>query len=173
MSEQIIQLLVAERDRLDRAIEALQGPAKVVDVYDDPTMPDWVKPKSKIAPTPAPKKKGFSAATRRKMAEGQKRRWAVINAAKVEPVAPKKRTMSAEGRQRIIDATKARWAKVRAAKVAAVAPKPTATVAPTSAPAKTPVVPKQKASTAKSAAFSKKMSEPMKKRKKTAKKKAA
>jgi hypothetical protein len=88
MSEQIIQLLIVERDRLERAIEALQGSSpKVVDVYDDPTMPDWVKPKEKV--TPAPKKKGFSAATRRKMAEGQKRRWAAINAAKAEAVAPK------------------------------------------------------------------------------------
>ena len=53
-------------------------------------MPDWVKPASKKLPTPAPKKKGFSAATRRKMAEGQKRRWAAINEAKVEKaVAPK------------------------------------------------------------------------------------
>lgn len=87
MSEQIIQLLVAERDRLDRAIEALQGSAKVVDVYDDPTMPDWVKPKAKVGL--APKKKGFSAATRRKMAEGQKRRWAAIKAAKAGAVTPK------------------------------------------------------------------------------------
>ena len=147
MSDQIIQLLVAERDRLQLAIEALQGPAKAVDVYDDPTMPDWVRPASKKA-APAPKKKGFSAATRRRMAEGQKRRWAAINAAKAEPVAPKKRTMSAEGRQRIIDATKARWAKVRAAKAeatASVAPKPKATVAPKAAPAKTPVAPRNKA----------------------------
>jgi hypothetical protein len=89
MSEQIIQLLIVERDRLDRAIEALQGSSpKVVDVYDDPTMPDWVRPASKKT-APAPKKKGFSAATRRKMAEGQKRRWAAINAAKAEAIAPK------------------------------------------------------------------------------------
>jgi hypothetical protein len=112
MSEHIIQLLIAERDRLDRVI-AILGSPKPVDVYDDPTMPEWVKTKAKVAS--ASKKRGFSAATRRRMAEGQKRRWAAINAAKVVPVAPKKRMMSAEGRQRIIDATKARWAKVRAA----------------------------------------------------------
>src|ERR1700679_2100142 len=79
MSEQIIQLLIVERDRLDRAIEALQGSSpKVVDVYDDPTMPDWVRPASKK-----------TAPARRKMAEGQKRRWAAINAAKAEAIAPK------------------------------------------------------------------------------------
>ena len=122
MSEQIIQLLVAEKNRLNRVIHILQGSSpKVVDVYDDPTMPDWVKSTVKVAP--APKKNRFSAARRRKMAEGQKRRWAAINAAKVEAAAPKKRTMSAEGRQRIIDATKARWAKINAAKAEAVAPK--------------------------------------------------
>jgi hypothetical protein len=91
MSEHIIQLLVAERDRLNSVIEML-GPTKPVDVYDDPTMPEWVKPKAKVAP--APKKKGFSAATRRRMAEGQKRRWAAINAAKAQ-TAPKKKSAKA------------------------------------------------------------------------------
>jgi hypothetical protein len=119
MSEEIIQLLVAHRDRLDRAIEALQGSSpKVADVYDDPTMPEWVKPKAKVAP--APKKKGFSAATRRKMAEGQKRRWAAINAAKVEAVAPKiSKTLAAivappedaEFKAKMSAAMKASWAK--------------------------------------------------------------
>jgi hypothetical protein len=82
MSEQIIQLLIAEKNRLERVIQILQGSSpKVVENAADP-LP---------APTtaPAPKRKGFSAATRRKMAEGQKRRWAAINAAKVEAAAPK------------------------------------------------------------------------------------
>ena len=95
MSEEVIQLLIVEKTRLDRAIEALQGQAKAVDLYDDPTMPDWVKPASKKLPTLGAQKKRFSAATRRKMAEGQKRRWAAINAAKAEAVAPKKRTIKA------------------------------------------------------------------------------
>jgi hypothetical protein len=80
MSAHIISLLVAERDRLDAAIAALQGTASVAvnasvaDVYDDPTMPEWVKPASKKAPTPAPqpKKRFVSAASRRKMAVAQK-----------------------------------------------------------------------------------------------------
>jgi hypothetical protein len=120
MSEQIIQLLVAERDRLGRAIEALQGSSpEVVDVYDDPTMPDWVRPASKKT-APAPKKKRFSAATRRKMAEGQKRRWAAINAAKAEAAAPKlsKRLAAiiappedAEFKSKMSEAMKASWAK--------------------------------------------------------------
>jgi hypothetical protein len=140
--EHIVGLLIEERDRLEAAIAALQGPSSApVDIYEDPTMPDEVKPKAKAAP--APKKKGFSAATRRKMAEGQKRRWAAINAAKAEVVASKKRTMSAEARQRIIDATKARWAKINAPKAAAATPKAAPTNAPVAvtktAPSKTPV----------------------------------
>jgi hypothetical protein len=127
MSEQIIQLLIAERDRLDRVI-AILGSSVPVDVYDDPTMPDWVKPKAKVAP--APKKKGFSAATRRKMAEGQKRRWAAINAAKAGTVAlkakPAKKTVKAtiaemiapkadeEFKSAMSAAMKASWAKRKA-----------------------------------------------------------
>jgi len=124
MSEQIIHLLVAERDRLERAIEALQHSSpKVVDVYDDPTMPDWVRPANKKT-APAPKKKGFSAATRRKMALGQKRRWAAINAAKAEAAAPKvsKKLAAiiappedAEFKAKMSAAMKASWAKRRKA----------------------------------------------------------
>jgi hypothetical protein len=121
MSEQIIQLLIMEKNRLDRAIEALQGSSETVDVYDDPTMPEWVRPKAKVAATP--KRKVFSAATRRKMAEGQKRRWAAINAAKAEVVAPKRSKEKsailaaiappedAEFKAKMSVAMKASWAK--------------------------------------------------------------
>jgi hypothetical protein len=68
---------------------------------------------------PAPKRKKFSAASRRKMAMAQKARWAKIKgeAAPQAPVpAPKpKRKLSAAGRKAIIAATKRRWAAVRAA----------------------------------------------------------
>jgi hypothetical protein len=88
MSEQIIQLLIAERDRFDRAIEALKGSPKVVDVYDDPTKPEWAKPRSKAAPTqePAPEqsKRKMSAAGRRAIREGVRKRWAAVKAAKAE-----------------------------------------------------------------------------------------
>jgi len=173
--EHIVGLLIEERDRLEAAIAALQGPpAAPPGIYEDPTMPDWVKPKAKVEP--APKKKGFSAARRRKMAEGQKRRWAAINAAKAEPVAPKiSKTLAAiiappedaEFKSAMSAAMKASWAKRKKA-TAAVAATPTAVTA------KAPLPPKRKAATAKSVAFSKKMSETMKKawakRKKTAKK---
>ena len=69
-TEQIVALLIQERDRLNRAIEALQGPVK-----------RQGRP-SKNPSAEAPKKRRISAATRRKMALGQKRRWAAVNAAK-------------------------------------------------------------------------------------------
>jgi hypothetical protein len=131
MSGHIIQLLIVERDRLERAIKALQGSSpKVVDIDDDPMMPDWVKPKAQVAA--APKKKGFSAATRRRMAEGQRRRYAAIRAAKAETapvavtpkpapakpqVAVKKGGLTEAGRKALSLAMKKRWAaKKRAAK---------------------------------------------------------
>jgi hypothetical protein len=160
----IVSLLIEERDRLEAAISALQGPSSVpAGIYEDPTMPDWVKPTMKVAP--ALKKKGFSVATRRKMAEGQKRRWAAINAAKAEPVAPRisERLAAiiappedAEFKSKMSAAMTASWAKRKKA-TAAIAAKPTVVTA------KAPLAPKKKAATAKSAAFSKKMSETMKK----------
>jgi hypothetical protein len=70
--ENIIGILIAERDKLSAAIEILSPP-------------DWVTsntmkaaPISATAPPPARKKRNMSAATRRKMAESQRRRWAAM-----------------------------------------------------------------------------------------------
>jgi hypothetical protein len=75
-TDHIVTLLIAEREKLTRAIEALQGPTKH----------RGRPPKSAIAAsvpaTEAPKKRHVSAAARRRMAEGQKKRWAAIKAAK-------------------------------------------------------------------------------------------
>jgi hypothetical protein len=75
---------------------------------------------------PEPKRRHFSAATRRKMAAAQKRRYAALRgetettaAAKQVAVPPKKRTMSAAGRERIADAARKRWAAIKKAKNAA------------------------------------------------------
>ena len=62
--EHIVGLLIEERDRLEAAISALQSPSSAPEGIDeDPTMPDWVKPKA-----PAKKKQtvgeGDYAATR-------------------------------------------------------------------------------------------------------------
>ena len=73
-TEHILTLLIAERARLNRAIEALQG----TKVATSPTIPGSVE-------TSEPKKKRlFSAATRRKMALGQKKRYAALKAAQAK-----------------------------------------------------------------------------------------
>jgi hypothetical protein len=65
-TESIIALLIAERDKLDKAIAALQGGGTEA---------------GNPARAEAPKKRFISAATRRKMALGQKRRHAAKQAA--------------------------------------------------------------------------------------------
>ena len=59
-----------------------------------------------------------SAASRRKMAQAQKARWArhrrESTPATKTNLAPVKRTMSASGRRKIAAAQRARWAKVKA-----------------------------------------------------------
>jgi hypothetical protein len=95
---QIVALLMAERDRLNRAIEALQGPmkrrgrppgktAKAAQAdYNDPTMPDWVKPKSALTKTvPKKGKRKFSAAQREAAAERMRQRWAAKKKAEAKP----------------------------------------------------------------------------------------
>jgi hypothetical protein len=108
-TDHILALLIAERDKLNQALAALSGgtvktgkrrgrpPKNPVAVpaaadYTDPTMPDWVKPKSKAAPTPEPArtKRKMSAAGRRAIREGVRRRWAAVRAAKTEEAAPKR-----------------------------------------------------------------------------------
>ena len=103
-TEHIIALLISERDKLQAAIEALQGPtkrrgrppARTVKAtpadYTDPTMPDWVKPNSAQAKT-TPKKKRrwkFSAAQREAASERMRLRWAAKKKAEMKaPPKPK------------------------------------------------------------------------------------
>jgi hypothetical protein len=132
-TDHILALLIAERDKLNGAIEALRGSAtteKTQGPGRKAVLPS-VEQDSKPAQTVSPKK-------------------------------PAKRKLSAAGRMAIIAATKKRWAAINAAKAAAAAPAPVAAT-PKAAPAKAPVAAKHKAAPAKSAAFRKKMSETMKK----------
>jgi hypothetical protein len=75
-TEHILALLIAEHDKLSRAIEALHGSPKRVGRPPKSEVP-VVEPNSA-----APKKRHVSAAARRKMAAAQKKRWAAINGAK-------------------------------------------------------------------------------------------
>jgi hypothetical protein len=70
--DHIIALLVAERDKLNRAIEALQGPIKR---RGRPSK----NPAPTVAPLPVPtakKRKGLSAAARKAQSQRMKAYWA-------------------------------------------------------------------------------------------------
>jgi hypothetical protein len=142
MSSHIVSLLVAERDRIDAAIQALRGDSVSAPVkrpgrppatnaaefdYDAPNVPDWVKPKA-----PARKKSGMSAAGRKAISDATKARWAKLRAEKAKAAAPKilkKRSAilaaiappeDAEFKKKMSAAMKASWAKrKKAAKKAA------------------------------------------------------
>jgi hypothetical protein len=94
------QLQVEKLDRAISVIESLNGSATIQNA-NQPT-------------------RVISAASRRKMAQAQKARWAMtreqsqpIALAKTAAPAPK-RTMSAAARRKIAAAQRARWAKLRA-----------------------------------------------------------
>jgi hypothetical protein len=73
-TEQIVALLIAERDRLNRAIEALQGPTVRLG-----RPPKSATPAAESAPTPAKKtrkKRTFTAEQRAAQAEKMKQFWA-------------------------------------------------------------------------------------------------
>lgn len=63
---------------------------------------------------PRNKRKGFSAAARKKMSIAQKARWAKSAPTGQEVNAPPKRTMSLLARRKIASAQRARWAALRA-----------------------------------------------------------
>lgn len=122
-TDHILALLLIERDKLTGAIEALQGTMTTVERDS--------KPPETIDPT-APVKRKLSAAGRRAIVAGTKKRWAAIRAAKSAaapaPVAAtskpalakasgpvKKRGLTEAGRKALSIAMKKRWAKKKAA----------------------------------------------------------
>jgi hypothetical protein len=65
----------------------------------------------------APKKKRMSAAARRKISEGQKRRYAELNKAAPKATEPKSASrLTAAGRKKLSDLMKKRWAERRKGK---------------------------------------------------------
>lgn len=121
-TDQIVALLIAERDRLTRAIEALQGPTR------RRGHPPAVAQRDGASVTAAaPKKRTISAAGRKAIAEAARRRWAAIKATtadgNAEAAAPSE---DEQFKKRMSEAMKASWAKrkkatakKRAAKTAA------------------------------------------------------
>jgi len=91
-TDQIVALLVAERNRLDTAIHALQGSMK----------PRGRAPKASAPapanPAPSTGKREISTAARKAMADAAKKRWAEIKAGKApNPFAKAKRKKTAKG----------------------------------------------------------------------------
>jgi hypothetical protein len=76
-TEQIVALLIAERDRLSRAIGELQGSAK----RHSPPRASSLALRAPAA-KPAARKRRISAAGRKAIADAARRRWAAVKAAK-------------------------------------------------------------------------------------------
>lgn len=83
---QMIDELIAQRDKLSTAIAVLQGLASQSGEKRRGRPPKWIK--TQLASVPAfgaePENKGrkaFSAATRRRMAMAQKKRWKALKKA--------------------------------------------------------------------------------------------
>jgi hypothetical protein len=73
-TEQILALLIAERDKLNRAIDVLQGPTKR---RGRPPKNSLVEAATAAIPAPAKKdRRVFSAAQREAAAERMRQRWA-------------------------------------------------------------------------------------------------
>ena len=82
--EHIVALLIEERNRLDGAIHALQGPKR----RGRPAN----KASSAVAPAaPVKRKRTLSAACRKAIADAAKRRWAAIKAGKTASLSAKKK----------------------------------------------------------------------------------
>jgi len=78
-TEQIVALLIAERDRLSRAIDALQGSTK-----RPGRSPAAAKAAAAVtAPAATPSRRKLSAAGRKAIAEAARKRWALIKAGKI------------------------------------------------------------------------------------------
>jgi hypothetical protein len=136
-TDHILALLLMERDKLTGAIEALQGTATETTLGPGrkavrPSVEQDSKPVNTVAPT-APAKRKMSAAGRRAIIAGTKKRWAAIKAAKaaaeaLTPVAAtpkvaptnaaapvKKGALTEAGRKALSIAMKKRWAAKKSA----------------------------------------------------------
>ena len=110
-----------QKQTIERHIEQVRSMLGVrsatISAASTPTVPT----ESAAPAPPTRKRRRFSAETRARMAEAQRKRYAAANkfteAVPAKPAA-KKRKLSAAGRKRIIEATKKRWAEYKAKKAA-------------------------------------------------------
>jgi hypothetical protein len=112
-TEHILTLLISERDKLNRAIEALGAPVKRRGRPAKAAQPP--------ASAPALRKRTLSAAGRKAIVAATKRRWALIKAGKTgkAAVAPasagKRKPMTAAQKKTLSMRMKAAWARRRKA----------------------------------------------------------
>jgi hypothetical protein len=76
LTDQIVVLLIAERDRLNQAIEVLQGPTKRRGRPPKNPFAHVVAAATAVAAVPAKKKRTFTAAQRKQQAKRMKAYWA-------------------------------------------------------------------------------------------------
>jgi hypothetical protein len=91
-TEQIVALLVAERNRLDAAIQALQGPVK------RRGRPPGTKVSAPLVAAKAPVrgKRTLSAAGRKAIADAARKRWRLIKAGKARSPFAKAKSKTAK-----------------------------------------------------------------------------
>jgi hypothetical protein len=99
-TEQILALLIAERDKLSQAIEVLQGPTKRRGRPPKNAL-NGATPSVAVEPSqPAKKKRRFTAAQRKQQAEKMKAYWLAKKKAEAKPqskaVSKVKKTAKAE-----------------------------------------------------------------------------
>jgi hypothetical protein len=85
-TEEILALLIAERDRMNRAIEALQGPTK------RPGRPSQRAVSTAATTVPKRKRRRFSAEQREAAAERMRQRWAAKRKAEAKSKGKPKKT---------------------------------------------------------------------------------
>jgi hypothetical protein len=112
-----LQQLREERKQAQSHVEKLDQAISVIESLNGPRMVQQANQPTRI----------ISAASRRKMAQAQRARWAkarkesqpLLAIVKTTGAAPVKRTMSAAARRKIAAFQRARWAKLKAGKKAA------------------------------------------------------
>jgi len=119
-TEHILTLLISERDKLNRAIEALGAP---MNHRGRPAKAGQLP--ASVVPVPAQsRKRNLSAAGRRAIVAATKKRWALIRAGKAAkaavsataPVALKRKPMTAAQKKALSVKMKAAWAKRKQSK---------------------------------------------------------
>ncbi|HUA86732.1 MAG TPA: hypothetical protein VMB85_22905 [Bryobacteraceae bacterium] len=111
-TRQIVALLIAERDRLSRAIEALQGSSRRRG--QRPAVASTNAAPAAAPVKPAVKKRRISAAGRKAIAGAARRRWAAVRGKKAEGNQAEGSAAPSEDEQfkrRMSEVMKASWAK--------------------------------------------------------------